>query len=406
MSMQLRRAFESAEGGTWGSEPGDDAFDVACIRGTDFNITSLRVDASRLPIRSISAADWTRRRLRAGDIVIEKSGGGEQQPVGRAVLFDLSIDAVPTNFAARLRPNVEHDPRFLTYLLSSCYSGGQTRSAIKQTTGIQNLDLGAFLSTRVSVPAQGQQREIADLLDAETARIDALIEKKQRMIDALRERFRTSIDVAVGGTSFLRVRSHVMCRFVRGLSTSQLELNNEGLGVRYLRTSDLLEDLTYSRFDDRYCEDPPPDAVWKSEGELALTIEGFVRPDGRSTIGVACWRGEGLLNNHAVVVRPKDDRVDARFAQYVHATTGVGDALRASAVGAIALSAGGALRDLVMPLPSIEIQRRVAAALDQEQSRVDATVALERRMIALLLERRQSLITAAVTGQLDVSKAA
>ncbi len=271
---------------------------------------------------------------------------------------------------------------------------------------VPSLDDEALLDLAVPVPDTGAQQRIADFLDAETARIDAFIEKKQRMIETLRERFRAAIDLALGDPVFPRVRSHILCRFVRGLSTSQLELNNQGHGARYLRTSDLLEDIAFSKFDDRYCEHPPADAVWKQEGELALTIEGFVRPDGRSTIGVACWRGEGLLNNHAVLIRPRDTRVDPRFAQYAHATTRVAGLLQASAVGAIALSAGGALRDLEMPFPPIDVQRRIVSTLDDQRMHLDAIADRERRMIDLLRERRQALITAAVTGQLDVSRTA
>ncbi len=219
--IRLRRLFDSVIGGTWGGEPGQGNVDVACVRGTDFDSTALRVDETRLPVRSITGPDWVRRRLRPGDIVIEKSGGGEQQPVGRAVLFDLTIDAVPTNFAALLRPAAGQDPRFLTYLLSSCYSSGLTRSAIKQTTGIQNLDLGAFLAARVNVPVTRAQREIADFLAAETARIDALIEKKQRMIALLEDR-RTALTIAgVMNPTWARVKLTLLARLGSGHTPSR-----------------------------------------------------------------------------------------------------------------------------------------------------------------------------------------
>lgn len=294
------------------------------------------------------------------------------------------------------------DNRFIAYWLEHL---ARDLGALARSNTQDNLNAEQVGNLPFPAITVVQQREIADFLDVETTRIDALVAKKRRMIQVLRERLRASIDGAIDGSHSRRVRSHLVCRFVRGLSTSQVELNNEGLGVRYLRTSDLIEGLQFSKFDDRYCEHPPAEAVWKCEGELALTIEGFVRPDG-STIGVACWQGEGLLNNHAVVVRPRDERVDARFAQYAHATTDVADVLRASAVGAIALSAGTALRDLVMPLPPLQTQRHIADELDAERQRVDAIVGLEGRMIELLREHRQALITAAVTGQLDVARAA
>jgi type I restriction enzyme S subunit len=190
-------------GGTWGSEPGASDVDVRCVRGTDFDMWALRVDETRLPVRSVSKIDLASRSLSCCDIVIERAGGGEQKPVGRAVLFDLEGLAVPTNFAGRLRPAAGHSPRYLAYLLNGLYAMGTTRSAIKQTTGIQNLDLDAFLSTSVTIPGTKKQREIAEFLDAETARIDALIEKKRHLLHRRLPR-RYTREVLVGRSAHYR----------------------------------------------------------------------------------------------------------------------------------------------------------------------------------------------------------
>ena len=137
------------------------------------------------------------RSLRPGDLVIEKSGGGEQQPVGRAVLYAHATPAIPTNFAAGLRPIPSVDSRFLAYLFASLYSSGRTRSSINHTTGIQNLDLGNFLMSSVSVPDFSEQRAIADFLDAETARIDSLLGCRWKMLSLLDERFESAVYAAV-----------------------------------------------------------------------------------------------------------------------------------------------------------------------------------------------------------------
>jgi type I restriction enzyme S subunit len=195
----LRRLFGSVDGGSWGGEPGADDVDLPCVRGTDLDFPRLRVDLSRAPVRSYSLHDVRRRAATSGDLIIEKSGGGEKQPVGRAVFYGGAEAAMPTNFAGRLRPLPDVDPRFATYLLAASYFAGRTASAIKQSTGIQNLDLEELLRQRVFCPDLSSQRVIADALDNLVAQIDGLIATKLRMCDLLSERWTAVVESGVSG---------------------------------------------------------------------------------------------------------------------------------------------------------------------------------------------------------------
>lgn len=198
-TVPLKRLFFSVRGGAWGTEPDDADIALPCVRGTDFDYAHLRVDLSLAPLRGFSRADVALRAARKGDLIIEKSGGGETQPVGRVVFHDHDGPVMPTNFAGRLRPARDIDSRFACYMFASLYSGGRTRAAIKQTTGIQNLDLDALLATRVRCPVFSEQRAIADYLDRETARIDALIETIGRQLALLQEHRQALITAAVTG---------------------------------------------------------------------------------------------------------------------------------------------------------------------------------------------------------------
>ena len=195
---RLRRLFSSVVGGSWGSEPGTSSVDLPCIRGTDFDMRRLRVDLSRAPIRSFGLDEVQVRAARSGDLIIEKSGGSEQQPVGRVVLWDGDRSVMPTNFAARLRVDSSADPRFVGFLLSSMWADGRTRGAINQTTGLQNLDTEAFFNEYVTIPSLTQQQRIADYLDTQTSRIAALIGTKQRIVSRLYERCDAQIRNIVG----------------------------------------------------------------------------------------------------------------------------------------------------------------------------------------------------------------
>ncbi|MDO4916206.1 MAG: restriction endonuclease subunit S [Rothia sp. (in: high G+C Gram-positive bacteria)] len=175
-SMPIKYAFETTFGGIWGTDEKYDQRDRICIRVADFDYSRFKVIDNPSTIRNISDLELSSKSLRHGDILIEKSGGGEKTLVGRAVRFTGEYQAVCSNFVSVLRPRSNQSSRFWSYVLASLYSNRGTFPFIKQSTGIQNLDLQAFLSQRVNVPTLQEQEQIADELDRELAEIDAAIE--------------------------------------------------------------------------------------------------------------------------------------------------------------------------------------------------------------------------------------
>src|SRR6266481_5309104 len=186
----------ACQNGVWGSEPdGDD--DLVCIRVADFDRQSLGVSTEKLTMRSIAEKDRRNRMLEAGDLLLEKSGGGEQQLVGAVVEFNHSFPAVSSNFIARMVASEGVNARFLVYVHSHLYSGRVNYRSIKQTTGIQNLDSQAYLDEPIVYPPIDEQAAIARFLDFKTAQIDPLIAKKQALLGKLAEKRTALISHAV-----------------------------------------------------------------------------------------------------------------------------------------------------------------------------------------------------------------
>jgi restriction endonuclease S subunit len=172
--------------------------------------------------------------------------------------------------------------------------------------------------------------------------------------------------------------------------------------VQYLRTYDLIEDVDYDKRDIKHCEKPPADCLYKSATDIALTIEGFTRPDGKTTVGLPCFKGEGILNNHVVLPVSKDaNRLDTRFGQYTSISEPNRLTVKLLAKGAISMSSGNSLRELWACLPPLEEQSQIATFLDRETTRIDTLVEKKQRFIELLEEKRQAVITHAVTKGLD-----
>jgi len=197
---RLKFLVDAPVGGSWGLSPGEDEADVVCLRVADFD-RWLGVVASVDPtIRSISREASTRLRVRNGDLLLEKSGGGDSSPVGFvARAAGVGEGTICSNFIARLRPSPECDPSFVAHVFAALYDHRLTGAFIKQTTGIQNLDVGVFLSQPWAIPDLPEQRRISAALGEEHRHATELRELLQRQIDLLTEHRQAHITAAVTG---------------------------------------------------------------------------------------------------------------------------------------------------------------------------------------------------------------
>lgn len=186
-NVPFKRFLVNRNGGMWGSEPGSDEFDVLCIRVADFDYENLKTKASASTVRSITEKQLQKNQLHDGDILLEKSGGGEKTPVGRAVYYSGNDDAICSNFIERLTVNQQTlNPKFACYILSAAYSQRKNLDCIKQTTGIQNLSVDDYLSS-VTIPLFDieTQKRITKWLDKQLSKVAQVITAKQAQLQKL-----------------------------------------------------------------------------------------------------------------------------------------------------------------------------------------------------------------------------
>jgi len=197
---RFKLSIESCMNGVWGDEESSNENDVICIRVADFDRLRLEAKEPEEPtIRNVSDRDIEQRSLRNGDLLIEKSGGGEKQPVGAAVLYVGKSPSVCSNFVARMRLRKNMIPSFWRYAHYSAYSLRINTKSIKQTSGIQNLDHHQYFNEKVAYPPFEEQQEIANFLDHESSKTDSLVTQQQRLIALLQERHLALISAAVTG---------------------------------------------------------------------------------------------------------------------------------------------------------------------------------------------------------------
>ena len=224
---RLRASVTDCINGLWGSDP-DGKSDITCVRVADFDRENLRVTLKQKTTRAIPESARSRRLLRRGDLLLEKSGGGDKQPVGAVVMYEQDELAVCSNFVARLPIARGYCPSFVNYLHCALYARRINVSSVKQTTGIQNLDGKSYLSEPVAFPPTLEQQAIADFLNIERDRFASVILHRTREIDLLREyRTRLIADLVTGKLDVRNAAARLTDASVIEPSEGDAELDDE-----------------------------------------------------------------------------------------------------------------------------------------------------------------------------------
>ena len=156
---------------------------IAVIRNTNFT-KDCQLDTTDIAYIDAEVKHFSTRKLQCGDIIIEKSGGSDKQPVGRPVLFNIPEgDFSFSNFTSTLRINDQSEilPSFLHKALWAIYRSGKTANLQSKTTGIRNLDFKSYLKLPIPVPPIAEQEKIVAELDCLTG----IIEKKKQQLEDL-----------------------------------------------------------------------------------------------------------------------------------------------------------------------------------------------------------------------------
>lgn len=201
--ISLKNVFVDRVSGLWGNDINEGEVNKECIRIADFIYDKLIIQTDKgFTIRSYKNNDISCRSLNKGDLLIEKSGGGEKTPVGRTVIYDLDLEnPMFANFMERLVVRKNINPYYINYYLSKLYTHRIVFKYIKQTTGIQNLDISSLLSNeRIYIPYPiKEQKAIVDYINSKCEKIDKMKSSIEAQIAALKEyKQRLISDVVTG----------------------------------------------------------------------------------------------------------------------------------------------------------------------------------------------------------------
>jgi type I restriction enzyme S subunit len=303
---------------------------------------------------------------------------------------------VSTGFAV-VSPGKQMHHAFLSWYLQS---DPFVDEVVARSNGVSYPAIAASDMGRIHVrlPPRAEQRAIADFLDTETARIDALIAKKRRMIGLLQERWQALIDRYIDGSEvpLRRLVSHFVD--YRGATPEKADE-----GVPLVTASHIKGGLIDHSTDPQYLAPSVYEAWmrrgWPEVGDVVITTE--------APLGEVAQIYEPLvaLAQRVILLKADVDRADSGFLSLALRASRFQSALLANATGSTALGIkADRLKRLPVAVPDIKTQRSLVSALrSAEETKRRLQSALERQ-VQLLTERRQALITAAVTSELDIAR--
>lgn len=308
----------------------------------------------------------------------------------------LHISGEPACFAGylvrvRCNPRLAY-PKFVAYWTATKQFEDQIRSGAVGST-IENFSAAKYRGMRIPLPSLAVQSQIADYLDARTTKIDALIGKQERLIELLAERRVSVLNALIESISRARtVRLKYLFEQSRLSDSSDLQVLSVYRDHGVIPKSSRMDNFN------------------KTPEDVSRYL--LVRPGDLVVNKMKAWQGslgisphEGIVSGDYEVAHAVSPELSSQFAHYLLRSDRYISQYAERSVG-IRPSQWrlywDQLGEIRIPLPPVAEQETMVEQLERETSQIDALSAKSREMIDVLKERRQALISAAVTGKIDV----
>jgi len=366
---------------------------------------------SKIPFMPATASrdEITKFSLRKGDVLITKDSEAPDD-IGIPSIVSEDVPGVICGYHLTLiRSSDLATARILHRVLQShptkahffVEAPGITRYGLSQD---------AIGDLRVCLPPPEERDAIADWIDRQTARIDALITKKTRFIELLKEKRQALITHAVtkgldpnvkmkdSGVEWIgEVPEHWEVTRIKWLTKLRIDRRNDSPeGYHYIGLEDIEPEtgkLKPTENNSRQSEESNVAVFFCGD-----VLYGKLRPYLKKAI---ISEQEGICSTEFLIIRPVS--VSPRWLQHWLLTSEVTQQIEAGCFGAkMPRTDWEHVSSIFMPIPDSTEQATIISALDQQTARIDLIIEKTQRSIDLLRERRSALITAAVTGKIDI----
>ncbi len=226
---KLNQLLEKNDSGVWGPE--DKNLGISILRSNNFTNEGL-LDFSELTYRIVDSRLIENKILKKGDILLERSGGSPNQPIGRVCYFESeNQNHLFGNFISRLRTkNKICLSKYLFWYLFYFHKSGRTLLLTKKTIGIQNLHYKLYLNIDIPLPPLSEQQRIVEILDQadEIRKLRKQAnEKAEKIIPALF--YEMFGDIKSNPKNFRKVKMGDVLKVKSGYSLTSAMMNKDGI---------------------------------------------------------------------------------------------------------------------------------------------------------------------------------
>ena len=349
--------------GEWGTDD-ESGEGIPVLRTTNFTNEGT-VDYNNVVTRTIIKKNLEEKYLRAGDIIIEKSGGSDKQPVGRVVYFDGPENTyLFNNFTGllRVKEQTKWFPKYVFYSLYGNYRRDGTRPFENKTTGLHNLKTDGYVSRyEVAETSFSKQVEISSQLDKLHSIIKMREDEIIKLDDLIRARFVEMFgDPDINPKGWMEYTLSEKLNVVGGY-TFKSDMFDENGGIPVLRIGNINAgyfkpvNLVYWQEDknlERYAMYP---------GDLVMSLTGTV---GKDDYGNVCILGDDYdmyyLNQRNAKLEIKEG-IDKfylsqllKFEQIKKKLTGISRGVRQANIS------NKDILNMTVPVPPMELQEQFA----------------------------------------------
>ncbi|MYW17607.1 hypothetical protein GT045_28100 [Streptomyces sp. SID486] len=363
-----------------------------------------------------------RHEVLPGDLIIAGLGDGNH-PVGRACVAPGHLGPAIVKadcFRVRLdEKRLTH--RYAAWALSSSFVSDQVSSLTRGSTRAR-INLEVVRDIQLPIPSMEEQRRVASFLDAETAHIDRLAEMRKAQIELLDLRLTQLVDGVVAGdrdalneigggceqNTWQDGKVSRFCEVIPGYAFPSSGFLTEGGGVRLLRGINIAPgrivwgDVEYWDVNSA----PVPHRFALREGDLVVGMDRPWVAGGARIASIRQCDLPALLLQRVACLRPKSPNINTKFIYWVLRSTQFRLAVESEMTGvSVPHLSGDQIGGFRFKFPELQAQENLATALEAQAAKTEELKTAISEQVALLAERRQALITAAVTGHFDVTTA-
>lgn len=368
---------------------------VGVIRNANFT-KDITLDFSKIEYLDVEEKQYKNRKLQKGDLIVEKSGGSEKQPVGRTVLFNSEGEFSVSNFTSILRINNQNEitPEFLYKYLLYIYKEGKTKEMQKATTGIHNIIYDKFLAILIPILSLAEQQQIVLFLDSEFEKIDALKANAEEQLQAAKDLFQKALkEMLTPKEGWEEKKLGDICTIKGGKRVPKgYKLESEPTKHVYIRVADFNNNGSVDVNNLLYINDEVYEQIKRytiSEEDVYISIAGTI---GKAGIIPSNLNGANLTENACKLVL--NGLVDKKYIYfYTLHPTFKQQVMRSTKIGAQPKLALTRLADVVVCFPkNKETQLKVVLLLERLQESIKQLQDNYNETITLCNDLKQSLL--------------